>query len=198
MSVTAIIGLRRNIVDAGLLKPIFLFWNNSCVKAHRRPPNALALITSTKPPRMKCVSVATISRTPLQISMMTPTRRQEKRSKWKRNAKSSTNIREDDLTIALYIVSTRTQKEKEQRTIERQGYSFKWKVWKPYIETCGSACGDRILPAKIASVRAASPEKRVKSPCMPPGPDISSQRQWHGSGRNHWIEFEKLTHTPQS
>lgn len=99
--VTAMIGLRRKIVDAGLLKPIFLFWKSTCVKPHRRPPKALALITSRNPPSTKCVSVATIKRTPLQMSIITPTSRQEKRSRWKRKAKSSTNIRDDDFTIAL-------------------------------------------------------------------------------------------------
>lgn len=100
-SVTAMTGLSRNIVDAGLLKPIFLFWKSTCVKPHRRPPKALALSTNRNPPRTKCVSVATIRRTPLKMSAITPTSRQEKRSRWKRKAKRRTNIRDDDFTIAL-------------------------------------------------------------------------------------------------
>jgi hypothetical protein len=70
------------------------------VRLHRKPPRALALRTSMKPDRTKCVSVATIRRTPQRISAITPTRRREKVSSLNRNAKKRTKMSEEDLHIA--------------------------------------------------------------------------------------------------
>src|SRR5882762_7629201 len=95
-------GASQNIVAAGLSKPIFLFLRSTWDRPHRRPPRALALSTRRRPDRTKCVSVATISTTPLKIRSITPTRRKEKGSKRKRNAKSRTNIKVDDLHIAEF------------------------------------------------------------------------------------------------
>ena len=71
------------------------------MRVHRKPPSALALRTSIKPDKTKWVSVATIKRTPQKMRVMTPTSRSEKVSSLKRKANRRTNIKEDDLHIAV-------------------------------------------------------------------------------------------------
>ena len=93
-------GVNQKTVAAGLLNPI-LSRSRTCVRLHRRPPRALALMTRIKPFNMKCVSVATIRRTPENIRNMTAMRRHEKDSKRNRKANRRTKMREDDLHIAV-------------------------------------------------------------------------------------------------
>lgn len=88
------------MVAGGLSRPILLFLRRSWDRDHLRPPNALALSTSTSPERTKCVSVATIKTTPLNIRVITPINRYENCSRRKRKANPRTNIRDDDLHIA--------------------------------------------------------------------------------------------------
>lgn len=100
VKVAPILGASQKIVAAGLSRPIFLFFNRTWVRLHRRPPRALAVSTKMRPSRTKWASVATINTTPEKIKVITPTSFHEKASKRKRNANISTNINEDDLHIA--------------------------------------------------------------------------------------------------
>lgn len=99
--VTPIAGANQNIVAAGLSKPILLFFMSNWVRLQRRPPHALAVITSKNPGRTKAVSEATIRSTPPKMRRMTATSCKENVSKRKKNAKNKTKIREDDLHIAV-------------------------------------------------------------------------------------------------
>lgn len=99
-NVTAIEGDSQKIVAAGLSSPRVLFCSNSCAKPQRSPPSALAVMTSKNPWRIKWVSVATMSRTPENMRVITPIRRHENFSKRKRKANSRTKISEEDLHIA--------------------------------------------------------------------------------------------------
>jgi len=58
-------------------------------------------MTRRNPSRKKSVSVATMSRTPEKIKKITATSLHENSSRRNRNANKSTNIREDDLHIAI-------------------------------------------------------------------------------------------------
>jgi hypothetical protein len=100
-SVNPIGGASQKTVAAGLSKPILWSFNRRWVKLHRKPPNALADNTSRNPPKTKCDSVATIKITPEKMRKMTPIRRLEKTSNLKRKAKARTNMRDEDLTIAM-------------------------------------------------------------------------------------------------
>lgn len=104
-SVTAITGANQKMVAAGLSMPIFLFFNKSWVKLHRRPPSALAEVTSMNPRIENSVSRATIMRTPITIRIITPTSRSENLSRPKSRANNRTNINEDDLHIAFSRIS---------------------------------------------------------------------------------------------
>jgi hypothetical protein len=99
-NVNPIKGVNQNNVVGGLSIPNFLFFNRVCVKLHRRPLNALALVTRRNPSSIKCVCVATIKTTPMKIRNITPIRRNENFSRPKRNANPRTNINDDDLHIA--------------------------------------------------------------------------------------------------
>jgi hypothetical protein len=94
-------GANQNIVAAGLSKPNFLFFSSICVRLHRRPPKALALSTRIKPCNTNSASVATMRRTPRNMSKITAVRCQENVSSRKRIANSNTNISDDDLHIAV-------------------------------------------------------------------------------------------------
>jgi hypothetical protein len=98
--VMPIAGVNQNMVAAGLSSPIFLFFMSSCVRLQRRPPHALAVITSKNPGRTKAVSEATIRITPPKMRRMTTTSRSENTSRRKKNAKDNTKMSEDDLHIA--------------------------------------------------------------------------------------------------
>jgi hypothetical protein len=98
-------GESQYMVAAGLSKPIFLFLRRIWDRPHRSPPHALALSTRRRPESTKCVSVATIRTTPLKMRRITPTRRKEKVSRRRRNAKKRTNIKDDDLHIAEFGTS---------------------------------------------------------------------------------------------
>jgi len=93
-------GANQKMVDAGLSNPIFLLLSRTCVRLHRRPPRALALMTRIRPSKTKWASVATISTTPAKIRVITAIKRQEKVSRRNRNANSRTNIKDDDLHMA--------------------------------------------------------------------------------------------------
>lgn len=117
------IGLSHQIVAAGLSKPcvrfeklnsehdgyesiesyhtIFRSLNNTCVNAHLKPPLRLALMTRMKPTRTKCVWVKTIRSTPETMRRITKTRRHDGCSSLKRKAKRRTNIKDEDLHIAI-------------------------------------------------------------------------------------------------
>lgn len=97
---TPIIGASQKSVAAGLCMPMFLLRISSCVRLHRRPPRALAEVTSRKPLRTKWVSVATMRSTPAQMRNITPMSRHENFSSRRRNAKRRTKTRDDDLHIA--------------------------------------------------------------------------------------------------
>lgn len=99
--VTPMIGESQNRVAAGLFIPIFLFFRSTCVRPQRRPDIALALRQSRKPGRTNCVSVATMRTTPMTMSAMTLTRRQENTSNRSKNANNNTKMSDEDLTIAV-------------------------------------------------------------------------------------------------
>jgi len=100
-SATAIIGVNQNTVAAGLSIPISFLLKRICVRAQRKPPNALALRTRSIPPRANWVSDATMSMTPDVMMKMTLMRRQLKRSSRKANAKRRTKMRAEDLHMAI-------------------------------------------------------------------------------------------------
>jgi hypothetical protein len=115
--VMPIAGANQNIVAAGLSRPIVLFFMSIWVRLQRRPPHALAVITSKNPGRTKAVSEATIRTTPPKMRRMTAMSRNEKVSRRKRNAKNKTKMREDDLHIAVnYVLKSKHGPSQEFRT----------------------------------------------------------------------------------
>lgn len=100
---TAVAGDNQNIVDGGLSSPMELSCITTCVRLQRRPPQMLAEMTNKNPDKTNAVSEATINTTPAKMMRITMTRRTEKVSSRKRNAKKRTNISEEDLHMAIGI-----------------------------------------------------------------------------------------------
>ena len=100
ISEVPISGASQNIVATGLFNPIFSSFSRRCVRLHRRPLSALALVMRIKPTNSNCASVATIIRTPTKMRKITPTRRKEKTSNLKAKAKTKTKISDEDLHMA--------------------------------------------------------------------------------------------------
>ena len=99
-------GESQKMVAAGLLRPILSSFSRRCVRLHRRPLRALALVMRMNPSSSNWASVATIINTPMKMRKMTPTSRKEKTSSLKAKAKTKTKISEDDLHMAEYLVRT--------------------------------------------------------------------------------------------
>lgn len=117
--VTPITGASQNIVAAGLFIPISSFLSKRCVKLHRKPPSALAVVTKTNPDSMNLVSAATIIRTPMKMSRMTPTSRRENFSNLKKKANVKTKISDEDLHMANRCVKRLNEGvDKMKRTVK--------------------------------------------------------------------------------
>mmetsp|Transcript_8260 Transcript_8260/g.33427 ORF Transcript_8260/g.33427 Transcript_8260/m.33427 type:complete len:253 (-) Transcript_8260:387-1145(-) len=98
-TVTAITGMSITSEARGVVIPRSCLATIFCMSTHRAPLIALALMTSTKPPRWNCVSPATVSTTPRQIVAMMPASAQFGFSTRARKAKSSRNAGEELLHI---------------------------------------------------------------------------------------------------
>ena len=102
-TVMAVDGDNQNIIDGGLSSPKDLSCIATCVRLQRRPLQTLATMINKNPDKTNAVSEATINSTPARMMRITMTRRTENVSSRKRNANRRTNIREEDLHMAIGV-----------------------------------------------------------------------------------------------